>query len=30
MAQELITHTLDSKEGFASFLERRPPTFKGW
>jgi 2-(1,2-epoxy-1,2-dihydrophenyl)acetyl-CoA isomerase len=30
MAQELVTHTLDSKEGFASFLERRPSEFKGW
>jgi 2-(1,2-epoxy-1,2-dihydrophenyl)acetyl-CoA isomerase len=30
MAQELVTHTLDSKEGFASFLERRPSAFKGW
>jgi 2-(1,2-epoxy-1,2-dihydrophenyl)acetyl-CoA isomerase len=30
MAQELLTHTLDSKEGFASFLERRPSEFKGW
>ncbi len=30
MAQELLTHTLDSKEGFASFLERRPSDFKGW
>ncbi len=30
MAQELITHTLDSKEGIASFLERRPSAFKGW
>jgi 2-(1,2-epoxy-1,2-dihydrophenyl)acetyl-CoA isomerase len=30
MAQELVTHTLDSKEGFASFLERRPSNFKGW
>ena len=30
MAQELITHTIDSKEGIASFVERRPSTFKGW
>jgi 2-(1,2-epoxy-1,2-dihydrophenyl)acetyl-CoA isomerase len=30
MAQELVTHTQDAQEGFASFAERRPPTFKGW
>jgi 2-(1,2-epoxy-1,2-dihydrophenyl)acetyl-CoA isomerase len=30
MAQELVTHTDDSKEGFASFSERRPSAFKGW
>jgi 2-(1,2-epoxy-1,2-dihydrophenyl)acetyl-CoA isomerase len=30
MAQELITHTEDSREGFASFAERRPSAFKGW
>jgi 2-(1,2-epoxy-1,2-dihydrophenyl)acetyl-CoA isomerase len=30
MAQELLTHTLDSKEGIASFVERRPSEFKGW
>ena len=30
MAQELVTHTLDSKEGIASFIERRPAEFKGW
>jgi 2-(1,2-epoxy-1,2-dihydrophenyl)acetyl-CoA isomerase len=30
MAQELVTHTLDSKEGIASFIERRPSAFKGW
>jgi 2-(1,2-epoxy-1,2-dihydrophenyl)acetyl-CoA isomerase len=30
MAQELITHTLDSKEGIASFVDRRPSEFKGW
>jgi 2-(1,2-epoxy-1,2-dihydrophenyl)acetyl-CoA isomerase len=29
-AQELVTHTLDSKEGIASFIERRPSAFKGW
>ena len=30
MAQELITTTVDSKEGIASFVERRPADFKGW
>jgi 2-(1,2-epoxy-1,2-dihydrophenyl)acetyl-CoA isomerase len=30
MAQELVTTTLDSKEGIASFVERRPSAFKGW
>jgi hypothetical protein len=30
LAQELITNTVDSKEGVASFIERRPPEFKGW
>jgi 2-(1,2-epoxy-1,2-dihydrophenyl)acetyl-CoA isomerase len=30
MAQELITNTFDSKEGVASFIERRPAEFKGW
>jgi 2-(1,2-epoxy-1,2-dihydrophenyl)acetyl-CoA isomerase len=30
MAQELVVHTLDSKEGIASFVERRPTEFKGW
>ncbi|HEX3795436.1 MAG TPA: enoyl-CoA hydratase-related protein [Acidimicrobiales bacterium] len=30
MGQELVTHTLDSKEGIASFIERRPSEFKGW
>jgi 2-(1,2-epoxy-1,2-dihydrophenyl)acetyl-CoA isomerase len=29
-AQELITHTADSTEGIASFVERRPSAFKGW
>lgn len=28
--QELITHTEDSREGVASFVERRPSAFKGW
>jgi 2-(1,2-epoxy-1,2-dihydrophenyl)acetyl-CoA isomerase len=30
MGQELVTNTLDSKEGIASFVERRPADFKGW
>jgi 2-(1,2-epoxy-1,2-dihydrophenyl)acetyl-CoA isomerase len=30
MGQELVTNTLDSKEGVASFVERRPAEFKGW
>jgi 2-(1,2-epoxy-1,2-dihydrophenyl)acetyl-CoA isomerase len=30
MAQELVTNTLDSKEGIASFVERRPAEFRGW
>ncbi len=30
MGQELVTRTLDSKEGIASFVERRPAEFKGW
>jgi len=30
LAQELITTTFDSKEGIASFVERRPAAFKGW
>jgi 2-(1,2-epoxy-1,2-dihydrophenyl)acetyl-CoA isomerase len=30
MAQEMITTTVDSKEGIASFVERRPAAFKGW
>jgi 2-(1,2-epoxy-1,2-dihydrophenyl)acetyl-CoA isomerase len=30
MGQELVTNSLDSKEGIASFVERRPAEFKGW
>ncbi len=30
IGQELVTNTLDSKEGIASFVERRPSEFKGW
>lgn len=30
MGQELVTRTQDSQEGIASFVERRPPSFKGW
>jgi 2-(1,2-epoxy-1,2-dihydrophenyl)acetyl-CoA isomerase len=30
MAQEMVTNTEDSKEGIASFVERRPSEFKGW
>ncbi|HXA33047.1 MAG TPA: enoyl-CoA hydratase-related protein [Acidimicrobiales bacterium] len=29
MAQELVTRTEDSTEGIASFVERRPPAFRG-
>ena len=29
-AQELVSGTEDSKEGMLSFVERRPPEFKGW
>jgi 2-(1,2-epoxy-1,2-dihydrophenyl)acetyl-CoA isomerase len=29
-AQELVSSTEDSKEGMMSFVERRPPEFKGW
>ena len=29
-AQELISGTEDSTEGMMSFVERRPPEFKGW
>jgi 2-(1,2-epoxy-1,2-dihydrophenyl)acetyl-CoA isomerase len=30
IGQEMVTNTDDSKEGIASFVERRPPEFKGW
>ena len=30
IGQELLTNTFDSKEGVASFVERRPAEFKGW
>jgi 2-(1,2-epoxy-1,2-dihydrophenyl)acetyl-CoA isomerase len=30
IGQELVTNTRDSKEGIASFVERRPAEFKGW
>lgn len=30
LAQELITHTEDSREGMTSYIERRPTSFKGW
>jgi 2-(1,2-epoxy-1,2-dihydrophenyl)acetyl-CoA isomerase len=30
MIVEMNAHTLDGKEGVASFMERRPPDFKGW
>jgi 2-(1,2-epoxy-1,2-dihydrophenyl)acetyl-CoA isomerase len=30
MGQELVTNSADSKEGIASFVERRTPEFKGW
>jgi 2-(1,2-epoxy-1,2-dihydrophenyl)acetyl-CoA isomerase len=30
MLVEMNAHTLDSKEGVASFMERRPSEFKGW
>lgn len=30
LAQELLTRSEDSREGVASFVERRPAKFKGW
>ena len=27
---ELVSHSIDSKEGVAAFMERRPTEFKGW
>jgi 2-(1,2-epoxy-1,2-dihydrophenyl)acetyl-CoA isomerase len=30
IGQEIVTRTLDSQEGIASFVERRPAEFKGW
>jgi 2-(1,2-epoxy-1,2-dihydrophenyl)acetyl-CoA isomerase len=30
MAQELVTGTEDAQEGIRSFVERRPPAFRGW
>jgi 2-(1,2-epoxy-1,2-dihydrophenyl)acetyl-CoA isomerase len=30
LGQEMVTNTFDSKEGMASFVERRPAEFKGW
>ena len=30
LGQELVTTTDDTKEGIASFVERRPADFKGW
>jgi 2-(1,2-epoxy-1,2-dihydrophenyl)acetyl-CoA isomerase len=29
-AQELVNGTADAREGMLSFVERRPPDFKGW
>ncbi len=29
-AQELVNSTEDAREGMRSFMERRPPEFKGW
>jgi 2-(1,2-epoxy-1,2-dihydrophenyl)acetyl-CoA isomerase len=30
LGQEMVTNTFDSKEGMASFVERRAAEFKGW
>lgn len=30
LAQELVTGTEDAREGIRSFVERRPPAFRGW
>jgi 2-(1,2-epoxy-1,2-dihydrophenyl)acetyl-CoA isomerase len=30
MAQELVNRSEDAQEGIASFVERRPSTFRGW
>ncbi len=30
LGQEIVTHTVDSQEGIASFVERREADFKGW
>jgi len=30
IGQEIVTRTVDSQEGIASFVERRPAAFKGW
>ena len=30
LGQEIVTHTMDSQEGIASFVERREADFKGW
>ena len=30
LAQELVNRSEDAQEGIASFVERRPPAFRGW
>jgi len=30
LAQELVNRSEDAQEGIASFVERRPPVFRGW